>query len=42
MSGPGLRVPVTDTDHGVLDIEEQVLAAAGRGPLALRGAGPGQ
>ncbi len=29
MSGPGLRVLVTDADHGVLDIEEQVLAAAG-------------
>ena len=29
MSGPGPRVLVTDADHGVLDIEEQVLAAAG-------------
>ena len=29
MSGPGLRVLVTDADYGVLDIEEQVLAAAG-------------
>jgi D-3-phosphoglycerate dehydrogenase len=29
VSGPGLRVLATDADYGVLDIEEQVLAAAG-------------